>query len=312
MVSMKYVTMDALAAARPAGPFPRVLAGIDFSPASLAAARWALEHLAPGADVLLAHVVPFEDTRGPEPRDGVDAVPVDPLHDIGPALRGGLGGFAATLGVGEARTVVRVGRPSYWLDRLAARHDASLVLLGRRLDAKRKRIGEASVVERLARRTRAAVLVVPEGTPDAPRCVVAGIDDGASGAEVLAAATALATSRGLPLIALHVLAPASGTYDRNVGARGRAADKPEGDSLTHGDGGFTLAVGDVAREIVSAGIAHGGGVLVLGKRGADEAPVGSLGSVARDLLATSPLPVLLIDTGGPWHASRPAGTEKTR
>ena len=54
-------------------------------------------------------------------------------------------------------------------------------------------------------------------------------------------------------------------------------------------------MGDPAREIVAAAVARGGGLLVVGKRGADESPVGSLGSVARELLAKSPLPVLAVD-----------------
>src|SRR5512144_1552683 len=83
--------------ARPA-PFHRVVVGIDFSPASLAGCRWALTHVAPGADALLAHVS---------------------LPDADPSLSGGLDGFAATLDVTRARTAVRAGRPSDWLGTLA-------------------------------------------------------------------------------------------------------------------------------------------------------------------------------------------------
>jgi nucleotide-binding universal stress UspA family protein len=275
-------------------PFPRVVVGIDFSPASLAGCRWALAYVAPGVDVLFSHVVPFEASRD-EGAGVKESTNVNSLRQMAPTLRGGLGGFAATLDVASARTAVRVGRPSHWLDLLAADFDASLVVVGRRQDAKRKRIGEASVVERLARRTRRPVLVVPEGVVDAPRCIIAAIDEGPSAPEVLAAAKALATACRLPLIALHVLPPASGTYDRIVGVRGRTATTPASNSPPDMGGGLRLAVGDAAREIVASGIRHGGGVLVVGKRGADESPVGSLGSVARDLLATSPLPVLAID-----------------
>jgi len=38
--------------------FRRVVIGVDFSDASLAAARWAAMHLAPDAEVVLAHVLP--------------------------------------------------------------------------------------------------------------------------------------------------------------------------------------------------------------------------------------------------------------
>jgi nucleotide-binding universal stress UspA family protein len=289
--------LGALTTDPPAIPFPRVVAGIDFSPASLAGCRWAVMHVAPHADVLLSHVVPFEASSGEGAGGATTSQPASSLSQMAPTLRGGLGGFAATLDVASARSAVRVGRPSYWLDLQAADFDASLVVVGRRQDAKRKRIGEANVVERLARRTRRPVLVVPEGVSGAPGSIIAAIDQGPSAATVLAAAASLATASGLPLIALHVLPPASGTYDRIVG-RPRCAVVQAYSAPANADRGVTLAVGDAAREIVAAGIRHGAGLLVVGKRGADDSPVGSLGSVTRDLLATSPLPVLAIEVPG--------------
>jgi nucleotide-binding universal stress UspA family protein len=53
--------------------------------------------------------------------------------------------------------------------------------------------------------------------------------------------------------------------------------------------------GDPAREIVSAAAELGAALIVVGKRGADFAPVGSLGSVARMLMGFSSLPVLAVD-----------------
>ncbi|HET7187240.1 MAG TPA: universal stress protein [Gemmatimonadaceae bacterium] len=259
--------------ARPA-PFNRVVVGIDFSPASLAGCRWALAHVAPGADALLAHVS---------------------LPDAPPSLSGGLDGFAATLDVAHARTAVRAGRPSDWLGTLAEEFDAALIAVGRRQDANRKRIGEANVVARLARRTRASVLVVPEGVVDAPSCVVAAIDDGPGSGEVIHLAATLADGMSQPLLVLHVLQPMTGAYDRVVHTRRHDITMAARGAVESVHGRLTLAVGDPAREIVAAGVARGGGLLVVGKRGADESPVGSLGSVARELLAKSPLPVLAID-----------------
>lgn len=259
--------------ARPA-PFNRVVAGIDFSPASLAGCRWALAHVVPGADVLFAHVS---------------------LPEAPPSLSGGLDGFAATLGIEHPRTAVRAGRPSDWLGTLAEEIDASLIVVGRRQDANRKRIGEANVVARLARRTRASVLVVPEGVVDPPSCVVAAIDDGPGSGEVIQLAATLAEGMSQPLIVLHVLQPMTGAYDRVVNTRRHDITMAARAAVESVHGRLTLAVGDPAREIVAAAVARGGGLLVVGKRGADESPVGSLGSVARELLAKSPVPVLAVD-----------------
>ena len=259
--------------ARPA-PFDRVVVGIDFSPASLAGCRWALAHVAPNSGALFAHVS---------------------LPDAEPSLSGGLEGFAATLDVARAHTAVRAGRPSEQLGTLVEEFDASLIVVGRRQDANRKRIGEANVVARLARRTSASVLVVPEGVVAAPSCVVAAIDDGPGSGEVIHLAATLADGMSQPLIVLHVLQPMTGAYDRVVSTRRHDITMAARGAVESVHGRLTLAMGDPAREIVAAAVARGGGLLVVGKRGADESPVGSLGSVARELLAKSPLPALAVD-----------------
>ena len=74
--------------------FSRVLLGVDFSPASLAAARWATAHVAPRSNALLSHVLPFPEQSG-EDDDG-DRERAQSLRQLKPALFGGLGGFAAT------------------------------------------------------------------------------------------------------------------------------------------------------------------------------------------------------------------------
>ena len=124
----------------------RVVFGVDFSPASLGAARWAAGHLATAGvtrtaaspSACVAHVVPWSD--GEAPPDGADGD--RPLRGTCAALLGGLAGFTATLPLAQARAVVRVGRPSAWLGALAAAEDARLPVLGRRWDAARYRIGE--------------------------------------------------------------------------------------------------------------------------------------------------------------------------
>src|SRR5689334_9249090 len=92
--------------------FSRVLFGIDFSPASLAAARWATAHVAHRADALLSHVSPFSDQ--PSEDDDGEHASAETLRQLKPALVGGLGGFAATLDVASARSILRIGQPSRW------------------------------------------------------------------------------------------------------------------------------------------------------------------------------------------------------
>lgn len=283
-----------------------VVAGIDFGSASLAAARWATRHLArPGAAVL-AHVVPGEASDG-----GASA-----LLRLRPALVGGLGGLAAMLRLPNARSVVRAGSPSAALAALAASEGARLLVLGRRRDAARLRTGEPNVIERVARRAPCAVLVVPEGTEGPVGHVIAAVDDGPWAERVVDAALRLARARGAALTIAHVLPPSFGSYDRLARLRRPEADGGASDDdvvgparrdaayarlawLARGAGAevachVTVVVGDAAREI--GALASGGAsVVVVGKRGEHDAPAGSLGSVARELLARCPAPVIAVD-----------------
>jgi hypothetical protein len=173
------------------------------------------------------------------------------------------------------------------------------------------------VRERVARRTDASVLVVPEGTVERPNCVLAAIDEGVFGRAVLAAAAAIASLHRIPLVVLHVLAPVSGAYERVI-EHWRRSRRPSLPSLGEAIGSAVslsapgwlrdisgsrdplpverveIEVGDPAREIVRTARTLGAPLVVVGKRGADGAPAGSLGSVARLVLASCPMPVLAV------------------
>jgi nucleotide-binding universal stress UspA family protein len=305
----------------------RVVFAIDFGPASLGAARWAVSHLArrasPNASpagspaTCVAHVVPWPHDVRPGEVSRDDAAAVQPLE---PALVGGLAGVAASLGLGESRTVVRIGRPSTELDALADSEHARLLVLGRRRNSARNRVGEPNVTERVTRRAGCDVLVVPEGAPGPVQHVVAAVDASAWAAIVTARAIELARDLDAALTLVHVLAPASGSYDRVSRKRRREAEATDvgspRDLAAHQDAAYgwlaSLArdadprttcrlaapVGDAARAIGEVASEYGPSLVVVGKRGADEAPRGSLGSVARDLVKRGVAPVLALDAPG--------------
>lgn len=299
--------------------FSPVLLAIDFGPASLSAARWATTYVARGADAVLAHAMAFTDDFGGRNTPSV-ARPDSPRR-MSPALVGGLGGFAATLDVAAHRCVVRTGPPSRCLAAIAEDTGAALLVLGRRGDANRLRVGEPNVIERTARRARSSALVVPEGVHRAPEHVVAAVDQSWFAARVLEVASMLARMHEVPLTVLHVLPPAAGAYDRVIRssrlhgseARDRKAVVRRAASPSiapdtarwlmqlgraHnvlGRDATEVATGDPAREIVRTAVERGSSLVVVGMRGADDAPQGSIGSVARELLTRGPIPVLAVN-----------------
>jgi hypothetical protein len=317
MTSLQLATPPPVSSRQTDALFPRVVLAIDFGSASLAAARWATAHVAIRAQTILAHVVPFPNWLPEATDDG--SAQAESLRQMTPALIGGLGGFAATLDVAEARSMLRIGSPSRWLGAIANDTEASLIVLGRRADASRIRVGEPNVIERTARRTGGAVLVVPEGSVHPPARIVAAVDQSAVAPRVLGVAQHLARLHEVPLIVLHVLAPAIGAYERVIrtarhfAGRGRLRAGPAavpsalppgtaqwlvqlGQShVVLGRDRTEVVVGDAAREIAATAATVPGTIVVAGLRGADDAPPGSVGSVVRELLTRAPIPVIAVN-----------------
>ena len=301
-----------------ATPFQRVLLGIDFGPASLAAARWSAANVAIRAESILAHVMPVPE---PDALNGDDIERLETLREMRLGIAGGLGGFAATLDAANVRTLVRLGSPSRWLASIANDTESSLVVLGRRADANRTRVGEPNVIERVARRTSASVLVVPERIAPSVERIVAAVDESAFAPKVLAIAKRLARVHEVPLLIVHVLSPAVGSYERTTRSGRKAAPGESSGAIVDsakvpprlpvrlgrwlvglarshnvlGRDRTDVTVGDPVRELTAAAIPNDGTLLVLGMRGADGAPAGSVGSVARELLTRGGMSVLAVN-----------------
>jgi len=317
-MSIVAFSRDALTRAHGTGAFDldRIVVGVDFTSASLAAGRWATTALAPNAHAVLVHAA--SPSAGDSSKETDSSSRDDHAPRNAAALAGGLTGFAATLDVASASTVVRVGLPSRWLGAMAQEAGASLIVLGRRADSARRRVGEPNVLERVARRSASSVLVVPEGTVGLPRQVLAAVDNGPLSGAVIAAADRVARLHDIPLIVMHVVPPASGAYERVIDAGRRTGRRSM--RSRHEDVAATMSpeatawleqlvrvhsttrvhrihveLGDPARQIASMSTKLGPTLVVSGKRGEDGAPLGSLGSVARTLLKSAPGPVLAID-----------------
>jgi nucleotide-binding universal stress UspA family protein len=312
---------DAVAAPPIADALDSIVFAIDFGAASLGAARWAVSHLARrhapalvSSAASVVHVVPWPTDVQPGEVSSDDVAVVQRLR---PALVGGLAGVAASLGLEGARPVLRIGRPSTVLGAIVDAERARLLVLGRRRNSARSRVGEPNVIERVARRAACDVLVVPEGAPGPVEHVVAAVDASPWAATVVARAADLARAHGAALTLVHVLAPSHGSYDRVMRTRadepGEEGPRPARDLVVYQDAAYgwlaslaraadpattcrlAIPVGDAAREIAGFAARRGPSLVVLGKRGADEAPAGSLGSVARELLLRGSVSVLALD-----------------
>ena len=184
--------------------FNKVVIAVDFSSASLAAARWVAMQLAPRAELALVHVVsePAVPSFVRPHLPSLDEV----AAELTPALDGALRGLAGV--VGNDRTIVKLltDTSADTLAMFGREFGADLICLGRR---RRRRGAAASAIPRpaAARETRIPVLIVPTARPTLPARVLIAVDDHPGISMDLGAASGIAQRYKAALEVLHVLAP---------------------------------------------------------------------------------------------------------
>lgn len=311
-------------------PFGRIVVGIDFSGASLAAARWVATQLAPRAEIVLVHVLP-EPEAAPFVRPHLPPM-LDVMSDVVPALYGGLRGVADLTGADRTRIDIYTGAPADALALASAEYEADLVCLGRTRSRRGSARFGATTAQRLLTRTRVPVLVVPATRPAAPPRILAALDGRPAGRAAAEMAWRLAGAGSGRVEAVHVLGPELRGFVRACGATAReggcaarphlALERAEAARIRDEAHLFGLTaqwiareleaigapgtraaahvrVGDPGQEIVAFARATGIGIIVIG-RGEDGAiPTTAagrvpVGSTARLVTWVAPAPVLVL------------------
>ncbi|HEU4565994.1 MAG TPA: universal stress protein [Gemmatimonadaceae bacterium] len=310
--------------------FRRVVVGVDFSEASLTAARWVATHFAPEAEIVLVHVLP--EPRVPSYLRAELPPAIDIAATMAPSLYGGLHGLAELVGGDRARIDILIGNPPDALARAAAEEGADLICVGRG----RRRRGSArfgaTTAQRLLARTRVPTVVVPATRPGASSHIIAAVDERVGGRAVLEVACGLAAAAEARLEALHVveaevqafvsaarealaphdLPPGEGAAAPalDAGAPLRAGSVRERAlawlhsmlwDVTGGAGRVSAALGagDPAEEIIRRAHEGDADLIVIGRGGDashESAPAGALplGSTTRFVLWTAPCPALVL------------------
>jgi nucleotide-binding universal stress UspA family protein len=307
----------------------KIVVGVDFTDASLAAARWAATHFAPDAEIVLVHVMP--SVRVPSFVRAHLPPPAEVAPATARALYGGLRGLADLIAGRRARAQVLRGGPAEALGLIAEEVGADVLCVGRG----RRRRGSArfgaTTPQRLLACTGVPTLVVPAGRFETPDRVVVAVDERAGGKYLFAAACRLAAAFEAGIDALHVIEPELQHFVTAVAEvrdsagevrRNRALDARDdaGDGLHESwlqararawvdamldeaepDGAWTASViqcGDAGQEIIRHAREHRADLIVLGRGGdvSDARAEGRLplGSTARLVLWAAPCPVLVL------------------
>lgn len=304
----------------------RILAPVDFSGASDAALRCALDLAArTGAELHVLHAVP-----GPYPDEGAT---FDDLSEDDRAfyrwvwshadgeLTTYLEGIRAD-GI-RVKRVLTGGPPSRVVLDYAASEGIDLVVMGTHGRRGFRRLFLGSVAEEVLHRTDTPVLVVPETTTArrTPRLVLAPTDFSLASRLALPLAAELAALYGADLDLLHVLEPlrfaevivgtqlAAGLLpELRTEAEQRLDAMAEAPALAETlrdpeapiEGrvpariGYRLAEGRAAESIAATARAHGADVLVMAKRGLHGADRLLLGSVTERVCRLAPCAVLVV------------------
>jgi nucleotide-binding universal stress UspA family protein len=308
--------------------FRKIVIGVDFSDASLAGARWVVDHLAPQAELLIVHVV------------AVPSAPIYLREYIGPTINQramsaqrlytALRGFAGVLGSHRIRVGIRTGVPWIELARVADEVKADLICVGRGQKRQGSSRFGATTPQRLLAISRVPVLVIPHGVVAKPVRVLAALSARAGEDGIIRVAEALGTIWGSRLEAVHVVetevqnGPRSLTSQRqqDVRATAREGGRSTGiDSLDEvalcalasewlastvistGDEGLharVVRLGDAGQELIaSMREKTGPSVIVMGRTGSTGPVTYShagyhCGSTMRMVLWASPGPVFVL------------------
>jgi nucleotide-binding universal stress UspA family protein len=288
----------------------KILVPVDFSEASIAAARRVRSLVGTEARIQLLHVV----NTSLIPRSA--ALPSDLVEELSSEVAREseklLAELAKGLGVPNVEVSVDRGRPA---DRIcSASESASLVVMGARGRGTLGRALLGSVAEEVARRSSAPVLVVrgaaSEGRSIARVVVAVDADDPVD--EPIQAAASVATTLHVPLEAIHVLTPPDALASHvpfvtermrqllETSQRRIREEAPRVvDEIVTRAIGWRAAVhtveGDVEAEILR--FARPEDLLVCGTHGRKTLGRLAFGSVATKLLRCAPCPVLVVRPG---------------
>lgn len=184
-------------------PLSRLLVAVDFSPASIAAARWATAALAPKAEIVLCHVVDMPTPPGflRSLCAAVDQVQASAVPDAEARLTE----LRSTLRLPNATSDVRTGRAFKALSAACAEHHAQLLVIGPHGD--RTGLGRllGSTAERAVRESNVPVLVTAGGEQGRPKRIVVAVDDSPGGRHALRWAADLARTLEAELIAVNIV-----------------------------------------------------------------------------------------------------------
>lgn len=297
----------------------RVVVGVDFSPSSIAAARWVAQHFAREEQLVLVHVVEV-----PPPQRFLVGRQEAVSRLVAAAREGAearLRELAGSIATGLVWEEVRVGRPHEEIVRVVDEYDAQLVVVGRPAarEGTHARVGQ--IMRRLLAHSPVPVLSMQAAPAGAPSRLMVAVDDSDMTSAVLGWGQRFARQFDAEATVLHavscpLLLGASIAGDGLAWAAGCPAHQGAGDETAFHDvrdgtrwlsarlrdaswvDGATPAVvwghESTADLIVGEAARRASDIIVVGSRGIGAVHRCLLGSVSEGILQSVLGPVLVV------------------
>jgi nucleotide-binding universal stress UspA family protein len=289
----------------------RLVVGIDFSAHSVEAARWVAQQFAPGAELVLVHVIsipeppPIIRSRFPR-RDLL----IDTVRE-GAEKR--LREISLSLNAGRVWLEIREGDPVTCLTQVGTEFSADIIVAG--AHGERRGVGEAlgTTAEHLVRVSTRPVLLVTRPGLTTPSNVLVPVDKSENARGALRWAAALSRQFGARVTAMHVVT--AGVASGALAAATIVAGAPPIDprpfvtttemsdrwlesaveaGVPRERANSEVSFGEPTREVLSAVERLGADLIVIGRRGEGNLRRVVLGSVVDGVLRGARCPVLVV------------------
>jgi nucleotide-binding universal stress UspA family protein len=289
----------------------RVVVGIDFSPSSVEAANWVSRYFAPGAELVLVHVISI-----PEPPPIVQSkyarrdLLIDTLRE-GAEKR--LRELSLSLSADRVWLELREGEPVECLTTVADDFSAELVAAGAHGERGGLLEGLGSTADHLVRASTRPVLLVTHPRLTTPRHVLVPMDKAEHAPGALSWASAISQRFGARVTAMHVvtggvasgalaaLAVVSGTPPVDVStplAMAEESDRRLEGAVAAGvpreQASSEVVLGEPIGEILAAARRLDTDLIVMGRPGKGNLRRAVSGSVVEGVLRSAPCPVLVV------------------
>jgi nucleotide-binding universal stress UspA family protein len=284
---------------------------MDFSETSIVAARWAVEHFAPNADITLVHVIdlPERPAFAEELLPATDTIESVARRSAERHMRNAIASISPRAGF-----EIRFGKPHEQIVEAARARRAEVIIVGPHDDRHARSRWLGATAERIVRTSPIPVLVTVDPPPRPPQTLLVPVNESRLTGSILAWASQFAESFDAEVKLLHVWSESLYAYVASMShaessdelTAQRAVEQEIRDATTHWLADLTEAgfrgrraaaivrhgqVADVTLDIAAATHAD---LIVMGRSGGLVMSPPPFGSTLRTVLHRAPCSVFVV------------------